>query len=78
MIATTMSPALALGLVHHGAVAGGLVDRVRAFHRRAARLLVHELTAPELRLDDVDLLDVLEPRRPGAGAQTHDAPDDFG
>src|SRR2546425_13086225 len=37
-----------------------------------------ELAAAELRLDDVDLLDVLEARRPGARAQALDAPDDLG
>ena len=59
-------------------MARSLVDRVRRFDRNAARLLVHELAVRELFPNDIDLLDVLEPCRPGAGAQAPDAANDLG
>src|SRR5207237_4462399 len=64
--------------LHDAPMTGRLVDRVRAFHGRPPRLLVDVLAAAELRFDDVDLLDVLQPGRPLVGADGHDATHDLG
>src|SRR5881392_571606 len=64
-------------LFHDAPVTRGLIDRLGALDGRPARLFVHVLAVAELRLDDVDLLDVLQPRRPLPGADGEDAPDDL-
>src|SRR6185436_9749262 len=76
MIATTMSPSirspregsltrarsLPVGVVDGRAVSRRLVDGMSLADGDAPRLLVDELAVGELLADDVDLLDVLEPR----------------
>ncbi len=64
--------------LHHAPVARGLVDGLRALHGGPARLLVHVLAVAELGVDDVDLLDVLQARRPHPGAEADQAADDLG
>src|SRR4029453_16948468 len=57
---------------------GGLVGGVGALDGGAPGFLVDVLAVSKLSVDDVDLLDVLQPGRPLAGAQTDHAADDLG
>ena len=67
-----------LSLRAHAALARGLVDLVRALDRDLARLVVDVFAVRQLLLDHVDLGDVMQPRRPRAGAQAHHAAHNLG
>src|SRR5689334_17218003 len=76
--ASLISMAPALGACRAAALPRRFVDRLRLLDDLAAGLFVDVRAARELLLDDVDLLGVLQPRRPFAGAQADDAAQDLG
>src|ERR1700693_3642699 len=86
MMTTTMSASmvrpsagsLIASVPAHAALLGGLVDVLGVGDREPARLLVDIFAVRQLLLDDVDLLDVLEPARPFPGLEADDAAHDLG